>query len=103
MKLSSTTLFLNVSEKLVLEVGSSGAYDTITWTRNNKSLSNSSNAMFLNFNEILIVQSVSDMDFGNYEVFYSNNITSQVNFTVTLIGMNAILKYWQINCLLHII
>ena len=85
--LSPTNIFLNVSEKLVLEVVSGGGYDSITWTRNNKPLFSSSNAKFFNFNEILLIESVSKMDFGDYQVSY-NDSTLPVNFTVTLIGIN---------------
>ena len=90
--MSPSDTVTRLTEKLVLEVRTSGRYRAIEWRRNGILVSDSNDDNLAHFGEVYIDEDIGISDFGVYDVTLSLVETSQVSpmmvqFTVTQYGM----------------
>ena len=90
--MSPSDTITRLTEKLVLEVRTSGRYRAIEWRRNGILVSDSNDDNLAHFGEVYIDEVIGISDFGVYDVTLSLVETSQVSpmmvqFTVTQYGM----------------
>ena len=90
--MSPSDTVTRLTEKLVLEVRTSGEYRAIEWRRNGILVSDSNDDNLAHFGEVYIDEDIGISDFGVYDVTLSLVETSQlspmmIQFTVTQYGM----------------
>ncbi len=85
-RISPPIIYLQIPQKLVLEVSGSGSYGFIVWSRNGESLGTSNSqtqlSEFVNFFEIFVREPTTNTDYGIYNVSYSGSGGSGTEISV---------------------